>query len=132
MAASASFSLANTRPRNPLAFAAMVMGSTPVTGLICPSSESSPTIMYSASVSAGSSPAAPSKAIAMGRSNPEPILRKGAGARLTTILRIGKLKPELANAARMRSRLSRMVPSGNPTMVNWLSPSERSTSTSMQ
>ena len=65
----------------------------------------------------------------MGRSNPYPILRNAAGARLTTIRRTGKLKPELVTAAVTRSLLSLIVPSGRPTMLKVLSPMETSTST---
>ena len=42
-------------------------------------------------------------------------MRRLAGARLATIRRSGKSKPQLASAARTRSRASRTAASGRPT-----------------
>lgn len=66
---------------------------------------------------------------AIGRSNAAPAFRRSAGARLTVTRPPGNGKPELRIAVRTRSRLSRTVRSGSPTMVNPGSPSETSTST---
>ena len=66
---------------------------------------------------------------AIGRSNAAPALRTSAGARLTVIRWGGKSKPEFLMALRTRSRLSRTLASGNPTIVNAGRPNETSTST---
>ena len=55
---------------------------------------------------------------AIGRSNDEPALRTSAGARLTVMRCGGKSKPEFRMALRTRSRLSRTLGSGSPTIVN--------------
>ncbi len=62
-------------------------------------------------------------------SKPAPTFLSCAGARLTTIFLGGRANPQLLNAARMRSRLSRIVLSGRPTMLKALSPIATSTST---
>ena len=53
---------------------------------------------------------------AIGRSNDEPALRMSAGARLTVTRCGGNSKPELRIALRTRSRLSRTLASGRPTI----------------
>ena len=65
----------------------------------------------------------------MGRSNDEPALRTSAGARLTVIRCGGNSNPELRIALRTRSRLSRTLGSGRPTIVNEGRPNVTSTST---
>ena len=55
-------------------------------------------------------------------SSPDPSFFHPAGARLTVIFLGGKEKPVFLSAARMRSRLSRTVASGRPTMENCGSP----------
>ena len=97
-----------------------------------PSRETSPTITTSRKTADGMSPSAARMPTAMGRSKAAPSLRRSAGARLTVILRWGKLKPLLRSAERTRSRLSRTVRSGSPTTVNMGNPAARSTSTSTE
>ena len=65
---------------------------------------------------------------AIGRSNDDPALRTSAGARLTVIRCGGNSKPEFLIAERTRSRLSRTVASGSPTIVKCGRPNETSTS----
>ena len=59
-------------------------------------------------------PVAASTAAAIARSKPGPALRRSAGARLAVIRCCGNSKPELASAARTRSRDSRTAASGRP------------------
>jgi hypothetical protein len=66
---------------------------------------------------------------AIGRSKAAPTLRTSAGARLTVMRPSGNGKPELRMAVRTRSRLSRTVRSGNPTIVMPGRPGDTSTST---
>src|SRR6476646_9799580 len=66
---------------------------------------------------------------AIGKSNAAPIFRRSAGARLTVTRFGGNGKPELRIAVRTRSRLSRTVASGKPTIVTPGKPGETSTST---
>ena len=76
-----------------------------------------------------SCPEAVSSAAAIARSIPGPALRRLAGARLATIRRRGNSKPQLASAARTRSRASRTAASGRPTTEKAGSPRWTSTST---
>ena len=73
-------------------------------------------------------PDAASTPSAIGRSNDAPALRTSAGARLTVMRCCGNSKPELRMALRMRSRLSRTLASGSPTIVKPGRPNETSTS----
>src|SRR5688572_30398694 len=66
---------------------------------------------------------------AIGKSNDAPALRTSAGARLTVIFVGGNSKPELRIALLTRSRLSRTLVSGRPTIVNDGRPNDTSTST---
>ena len=66
---------------------------------------------------------------AIGRSNDDPAFRTSAGARLIVMRCDGKSKPELRIAARTRSRLSRTLASGRPTIRKKGSPRPTSTST---
>ena len=66
---------------------------------------------------------------AMGRSNPEPVLRRWLGARFTTIFSPGMENPAARSAARTRSRASWMAESGMPTMAMPGRPPETTTST---
>ena len=66
---------------------------------------------------------------AIARSSPDPVLRPSHGARLIVIRWLGQSKPELASAARARSRASRIDSSGRPTMCRPGSPLPRCTST---
>ena len=75
-----------------------------------------------------SGPDVASRPSAIGRSNDDPALRTSAGARLTVMRWCGNSKPELRIAERTRSRLSRTVASGSPTIVKWGSPNATSTS----
>ena len=61
-------------------------------------------------------PAAASMPSAMGRSNDAPALRTSAGARFTVTRCGGNSKPEFLMALRTRSRLSRTLASGSPTI----------------
>ena len=74
-------------------------------------------------------PEAVSSALAIARSIPGPALRRLAGARLATIRRSGNSKPQLASAARTRSRASRTAASGRPTTEKAGRPRWTSTST---
>ena len=65
----------------------------------------------------------------MGKSKEAPALRTSAGERFTVILCGGYSKPEFRIARRTRSRLSRTLASGRPTIVNDGKPYETSTST---
>ncbi len=128
-AASAPFSAGRTIASAPLSRAASAIASAPCTGLVEPSSASSPTSATRASPSHSSCPEALSSPAAIARSIPGPALRRLAGARLTTMRRSGNSKPQLTIAARTRSRASRTAASGNPTMVKFGSPRWTSTST---
>ncbi len=75
------------------------------------------------------SPVAARMPNALGKSNAAPSFRRSAGARLTVIRSIGNSKPALRMAARIRSRLSRTVESGSPTVAKQGSPGVTSTST---
>jgi len=105
------------------------IGNTPLTDRRLPSRESSPANRQSCSRSAGQCPIAASNATAIGKSKPAPTFLSCAGARLTTIFLGGRANPQLLNAARIRSRLSRIVLSGRPTILKALSPIATSTST---
>jgi hypothetical protein len=74
-------------------------------------------------------PVAASTPSAIGRSNDAPPFRMSAGARLTVTLCGGNANPEFLIALRTRSRLSRTLASGKPTIVNVGRPNETSTST---
>ena len=131
-AASASLAFGRINCSNSCSRVATATGRIPRTGRTSPSSDNSPTTIARLRFSGGNSPIVPSKARAIGKSKPEPILRKEAGARFTTTLRTGKLYPELLTADRIRSRLSLIVLSGNPTILKTLIPTETSTSTSIK
>ena len=75
------------------------------------------------------SPVAARTPSAIGRSNDDPALRTSAGARLTVTRCGGNSKPEFRIALRTRSRLSRTLASGRPTIVKVGSPNDTSTST---
>ena len=94
-----------------------------------PSSDSSPSSRTSSTSRRAMSPDAASTPSAIGRSNEEPALRMSAGARLTVMRSIGNSNPELRIALRTRSRLSRTLASGRPTMLNAGRPNDTSTST---
>src|ERR1039458_5332599 len=94
-----------------------------------PSSESSPRITRSAIWRRWTLPCAASTPRAIGKSNAAPALRTSAGARLTTIRWAGNSKPELRMALLTRSRLSRTLASGRPTIVKPGKPNDTSTST---
>src|SRR5262245_21319010 len=66
---------------------------------------------------------------AIGRSNDAPAFRTSAGARFTVIFVGGNSNPELRIALLTRSRLSRTLASGRPTIVNEGNPNDTSTST---
>src|SRR5688572_13709569 len=126
--ASAAFCGGSSSRRSPSRRAATAIGSTPRIALIAPSSDSSPTITVSSTAWRVSGPDVARRPNAIGRSKDDPAFRTSAGARLTVMRWCGKSNPELRIAERTRSRLSRTVASGNPTMVKWGSPNETSTS----
>src|SRR6266850_5057908 len=66
---------------------------------------------------------------AIGRSNDAPALRTSAGDKLIVMRCGGYSNPELRIANRTRSRLSRTLASGKPTIVNEGNPYDTSTST---
>src|SRR6476661_853595 len=66
---------------------------------------------------------------AIGRSNDAPALRTSAGARFTVMRCGGNWNPELRIALLTRSRLSRTLASGRPTIVKEGNPNDTSTST---
>ena len=72
------------------------------------------------------------RAMVIGKSISGPILRKVINTKLTTTLMTGKLNPELLTADKTRSRLSLIVPSGKPKMLNTLIPTVTPTSTSIR
>ena len=102
----------------PCARAATAIGSTPRAAWIAPSSDSSPSSTTSSTARHSTTPAAASTPSAIGRSNAAPAFRTSAGARLTVTRSAGNSKPQLRMAARTRSRLSRTLASGRPTIVN--------------
>mgnify|MGYP006924662872 CR=1 FL=1 len=85
-------------------------------------------VMYSR-LRASACPDAASIDTATARSSPTPTFRMSAGARLMVILASGKSYPEFRKAALTRSRDSRTVQSGRPTMSNEGKPLARSAST---
>ena len=95
-AASTAFSSGTYIRRNPRSRASAVMGNTPFTPRTSPLSESSPTNATSSSDSGITCCIAAKIATAIGKSNPEPSLRRSAGARLTTHLRWVIRKPEFS------------------------------------
>ena len=122
--AAGSISSATPRRRSPAA-----IGRTPRVGSTAPSSDSSPTMARPGPSSRGIAPAAARMATAIGRSKAAPALRRSAGARFTVMRCGGKSKPELRMAARTRSRLSRTLASGSPTMAKTGRPKATSAST---
>ena len=111
-----------------LAKLAQVQG--PGMGFNLPSSDSSPAYTWLSTALVGIICSAARMPSAMARSRPAPSFLIFAGARFTVIFFTGKWNPLFLSAARTRSRLSRTVASGSPTMENWGRPEERSTSTS--
>ena len=126
--ASAALWGGSRRRRSPRRLAAIAIGRTPRIPLIPPSSDSSPSTTVSSMSRRVSVPDVASNPSAMGRSKDDPALRTSAGARLTVILCGGNSNPEFLIAERTRSRLSRTVASGRPTIVKWGSPNDTSTS----
>src|SRR5205085_1542512 len=93
----------------------MTASNTPATLVSEPSSATSPSAVYPASSSSGSTSIAARSANAIGRSKWLPSFSTSAGARLTVMWREGNDRPSAANAERTRSRDSATVLSGNPT-----------------
>ena len=102
----------------------------PGTGRSRPSSASSPTAACPASEPGGSWRDAASTASAIGRSKPEPSLRRSAGARLTVIRRSGHSSSAEAMPLRTRSFASWQARSARPTIANAGTPRWRCASTS--
>ncbi len=128
-AASAPLPSGQINPR-PFSSAASAAGSTPATGCNCPSSASSPSATNFSTASAGRNPSPTSRPRAMGTSKCEPSFATSAGDKLTRIFFGGSKIPIDCRAARTRSRDSRTVLSGRPTMVNAGRPAPRCTCTS--
>ena len=129
--ASAAFAAGTSRGAKPSRRACRATGRTPRTGRTLASSDSSPITSARSRRPGFTSPVAERMPIAIGRSKAAPSLRRSAGARLTVIRSIGNSKPALRMAARTRSRLSRTVESGSPTVVKEGRPAVTSTSTKM-
>ena len=108
---------------------ASAAGSTPRQGRARPSSASSPRTTARAGNAGGSCPPAARTASAIGRSKLLPALRRSAGARFTVMRCGGNSRPALRIALRTRSRLSRTLASGRPTIVNSGRPKLTSAST---
>ena len=95
-----------------------------------PSSESSPTTAMSSTSRRGDDARARRGSPSGDRQvEAAPALRTSAGARFTVMRCGGNSKPELRIAARTRSRLSRTLASGRPTIAKTGRPNETSTST---
>ncbi len=121
-----------TRPRAPRCGRASIEATKdamPGTGRSDPSSPSSPTNPVCSTHWFGSTSAATSNPMAMGRSSPAPVLRTPDGAKLTVTRRDGHDRWLDSSAARTRSRDSRTAASGSPTNVKPGNPAETWTST---
>ena len=130
--ASASFAAGTTSREACSSFAFMATGRTPLTEVIRPDSDSSPTAITPSSDPGGSTPQAESIESATGRSNLAPLFGISAGDRLTVILLAGRRMPAFRHAERTRSWASRTWALRNPTMVNCGRPSLISASTRTQ
>ena len=128
-AASLAFAVGSRSRVSPSRRAAAATGSTPRVAWMVPSRDNSPMTSMPATASAVTTPCAARMPIAMGRSNAAPAFRTSAGARFTVIRCGGNSKPLLRMALRTRSRLSRTLASGRPTIVNMGMPNDTSTST---
>ena len=118
------------KPPIPARRAASAQASAPGTGLSRPSSASSPTAAWPERRFAGICRDAASSARAIGRSKPDPSLRRSAGARLTVIRRRGHSSSALVMPLRTRSFASWQALSGRPTIENPGTPRCRWASTS--
>ena len=118
------------RSRSACCRATRAIGKTPRIDWIVPSSDSSPRSRMSPYSRRGRRPLAASTPTAMGRSYDVTRLRTLAGARLIVTRWAGNSKPEFRIALRTRSRLSRTLESGSPTILKAGRPNETSTSTS--
>ena len=128
-AASAALPAGTRRRGTPRRRQCSATGSTPRIGRMWPSSESSP-MAIEFSMSPGlRMPVAERMPSAIGRSKAAPSLRSSAGARLIVMRSTGNSSPAFRIAARTRSRLSRTVESGRPTVVKDGRPGATSTST---
>ena len=117
------------RRRIPCRRATSAIGRTPQVDWIVPSRDNSPSSSRSAYSRRDRRPLAASTPTAIGRSNDVPRLRTSAGARLIVTRWAGNSKPEFRIALRTRSRLSRTLESGSPTILKAGSPKDTSTST---
>ena len=102
-------------------------GKTPRVSRKVPSNESSP--INTVSLILKSNPFATSNAIAIGKSNAEPLFGNQAGVSETITFRFGQICPELINADLTRSRDSKSAASGKPSKAKVGNPSPISTST---
>ena len=106
-------------------------GRTPRTGRIAPVSESSPRRAVPARLCAGILPSAARVAAAMATSKEPPLFLRSAGARLTVMTYSLTSIWSCWSAARTRTRLSRTLASGKPTIWKLGIPRLESTSTRM-
>ena len=90
----------------------------PLTGLVLPSSESSPTKALFSRWLLLTWPESANTARAIGRSRCEPSLVSSAGAKFTVTFLAGKTNPEFVIARRTRSRASDTVLDAIPTILN--------------
>ena len=116
LAASRALSRGTMARVTPRATAPRSAGSTPRTGRMAPVSESSPKSAVPSSDSGGMRPSAPRVAAAMATSNEPPLFLRSAGPRLTVITYSNRSIPICCSAARTRTRLSRTLASGRPTI----------------
>ena len=128
-AASLAFAAGSIRQDTPFSRAAIAMDSAPRTVSTSPESDNSPTAARPPSASRSMIPQDAMIASAMGRSYAGPSLRTSAGERLIVMRATGKLRRQLAMAARTRSRLSLTAASGRPTSSNMGIPSTVNAST---
>ena len=104
----------------------------PVTGRISPFRASSPTNELLFRFDCKSCLESARMPNAIGKSSAVLAFRNWAGAKFTTILRLGKVNWELVIAERMRSRLSEILLSAMPMIVKLGSPWFASQSTEMR
>ena len=126
----AADSTAQSIRSRPARLAPSAAARTPPTGRIRPSRASSPTAAWVARSSDATWCEAPRTASAIGRSKPEPSLRRSAGARFTVMRRAGQKSSAEAMPLRTRCFASWQARSARPTIVNTGWPSSTCASTS--
>ena len=114
----------------PLSLAITANGRIPRTGFTAPSSDNSPTNIVSARRVSKTCCVAARIPTAIGKSKPEPSLRRSAGARFTTTFLAVMRRCEFSKAERIRCSLSFTALSGKPTRKSPMPPPATFTSTS--